>query len=89
MIFSDDPHKVVEIYKDRFPTGLFNIVIGSPFPFFIEFLPAGSNKGEGLRRLCEIINQPMSKVISFGDGDNDKEFLEMSGFGIAMKNAGK
>ena len=31
----------------------------------------------------------MSKVISFGDGDNDKEFLEMSGFGIAMKNAGK
>ena len=53
---SDDPHKVVEIYRDRFPTGQFNIILGSPFPFFIEILPAGSNKGEGLRRLCNIIN---------------------------------
>ena len=29
----------------------------------------------------------MDEVVSFGDGDNDKEMLELSGLGFAMTNA--
>ena len=30
----------------------------------------------------------LEEVIAFGDGDNDKEFLQYAGLGIAMKNGG-
>ena len=63
-------------------------VRGSP-PFFCEILPPGSNKGEGLRRLCESLGIPLEKVLAFGDGDNDQEFLALAGHGVAMKNAGQ
>ena len=28
-------------------------------------------------------------MVAFGDGDNDVEFLEYAGLGVAMKNAGR
>jgi hydroxymethylpyrimidine pyrophosphatase-like HAD family hydrolase len=37
--------------------------------------------------LCLEIGVPLEEVIAFGDGDNDIEFLELAGKGIAMKNA--
>jgi 5-amino-6-(5-phospho-D-ribitylamino)uracil phosphatase len=67
--------------------GEFHIVRGSPSPFFIEFLAPGTNKGSGLRRLCDHLKIPLDAVVSFGDGENDEEFLRYAGLGIAMKNA--
>ncbi len=29
----------------------------------------------------------LSEIVAFGDGNNDKEFLEYAGCGLAMKNA--
>lgn len=37
--------------------------------------------------LCDRLQVNLEDVITFGDGDNDIEFLQMSGLGIAMKNA--
>ena len=52
----------------------------------IEFLCEGVNKAEALRRLCEIKLGDM-KSHAFGDGNNDAEMLQASGYGIAMSNA--
>ena len=53
----------------------------------IEFLCEGVNKAEALRRLCEIKGMDMRSVVAFGDGNNDAEMLQASGYGIAMSNA--
>jgi Cof subfamily protein (haloacid dehalogenase superfamily) len=87
VIFTNEPDLLIDIALKEFPINTFEIIRGSPHPFFVEFLPYGINKGEGLKKLCNHLNVSMDKVVSFGDGDNDKEMLNSSGLGIAMKNA--
>jgi hydroxymethylpyrimidine pyrophosphatase-like HAD family hydrolase len=53
----------------------------------VEILSPNVHKGHGLKQLCLEIGVPLEEVIAFGDGDNDIEFLELAGKGIAMKNA--
>jgi len=62
------------------------VIRGSP-PFFVEVLNKIVNKGSGLELLCEKLGVDISDCIAFGDGDNDIEFIEKSGLGVAMKNA--
>ena len=70
-----------------FPPGTFNIIPGSPDPFFVEFLNPTVSKGATLVEMCARFNVPLSEVVAFGDGDNDKEMLLCAGLGVAMKNA--
>ena len=63
-----------------------NVIRGTP-PFFVEVLSATVHKGHGLLQLCESLSIPLEEVIAFGDGDNDLEFVQMAGWGVAMKNA--
>jgi Cof subfamily protein (haloacid dehalogenase superfamily) len=62
------------------------VIRGSP-PFFVEVLNQDVNKGTGLELLCDKLGVGIHECISFGDGDNDIEFIQKSGLGIAMKNA--
>ena len=65
----------------------FHLIKGSPNPFFVEFLAPGINKGSGLKKMCQMFKLDIEQVIAFGDGENDKEFLEYAGVGVAMNNA--
>jgi 5-amino-6-(5-phospho-D-ribitylamino)uracil phosphatase len=47
------------------------------------------SKGQGLLDMCKLMNIDAREVVAFGDGNNDKEFLEFAGLGVAMKNAGE
>ena len=88
VLLTDNVDQLIEVAKLRLPDNLFNIIRGSPDPFFVEFLPSYVSKGEALVKMLELTNIiALSEVIAFGDGDNDKEFLEVSGLGVAMKNA--
>lgn len=62
------------------------IIRGSP-PFFVEILRKGVCKGRGLEDMCELLGIGLEECIAFGDGDNDREFLQVAGLGYAMKNA--
>ncbi len=53
---------------------------------FIEILPPGANKGEGLRTLAGWSGIPVEKFIAVGDGMNDLPMLEAAGFAIAFKS---
>jgi len=56
-------------------------------PFFLEILDGNVNKGMALKNIMEAENIPLSQVIAFGDGLNDKEMLEIAGIGVAMDGA--
>ena len=70
-----------------FPTDEYSLIKGSPHAFFVEYLPANVTKGSGLQLLCQELNIPLKEVIAFGDGDNDVEFLQVAGIGVAVWNA--
>jgi len=56
--------------------------------WFIEVLHPQVCKGNGLKRMCENhLSIDIESVVAFGDGDNDIEFLQMAGLGIAMGNS--
>ncbi|KAL0491495.1 hypothetical protein AKO1_004012 [Acrasis kona] len=55
--------------------------------FFVEVLHPMANKGKALKILCDKLNIPPSRVISFGDGENDIEMFQFSGRSISMANA--
>uniref|UniRef100_A0A7S0H659 Haloacid dehalogenase-like hydrolase n=1 Tax=Amorphochlora amoebiformis TaxID=1561963 RepID=A0A7S0H659_9EUKA len=86
LLLTNDADGLMEKAKNRFGNKL-HLVRGSPEPFFVEFLQKGVCKGTGLLKLCQVEKIDPSSIVAFGDGDNDMEFLQNAGFGIAMKNA--
>lgn len=53
----------------------------------LEVMPAGVSKLSALKKLLEILQIDMRKVMAFGDGNNDVEMLSAAGLGIAVENA--
>ena len=53
----------------------------------VEVMPKGINKLKGLKKLCQKLDIPLSKVMTFGDYDNDVEMLSAAGLGVAVSNA--
>jgi hydroxymethylpyrimidine pyrophosphatase-like HAD family hydrolase len=74
------------LLKEHFTEDVAHIIRGCP-PWFVEVLSPNVNKGSGFSMLCDRLNCKIEDAVAFGDGDNDLEFIERSGTGIAMKNA--
>lgn len=87
LILSNDAHTLYTKGRERYSSEELNIFIGSPHPYFVEFLRPDASKGAGLALVCEHLGVDMSEVVAFGDGDNDREMLQMAGIGVAMRNA--
>jgi len=88
LVLTNDPDSLISKAKQTLPSDTFHIIKGSPYPFFVEFLPTNVNKSSSLKVLCDkYLNINMQDVITFGDGDNDSEMLRDSGLGYAMLNA--
>lgn len=82
-----DPKKLAEILRpmqERF-YGKANIFLSETC--FMEVVPWGTDKGEGLRALCEHMQIGTEQVMAFGDGYNDIPMIKTAGCGVAMANA--
>ncbi|MCI2047794.1 MAG: HAD family hydrolase [Faecalibacterium sp.] len=55
--------------------------------YYYDVMHAGTDKGVGLRGLCEAIGIPLNQVVAVGDGNNDIGMLKAAGLGCAMGNA--
>lgn len=53
----------------------------------LEFGKTDCSKGVALSWLCQHLGIDPSQVMAFGDGENDKEMLQLVGCGVAMGNA--
>ncbi|PPA72351.1 Cof-type HAD-IIB family hydrolase [Jeotgalibacillus proteolyticus] len=58
---------------------------GAPW-HVIELVKKGLNKAVGIRKAADALTIPQSRIIAFGDEDNDIEMLEFAGIGVAMEN---
>ena len=56
-------------------------------PFFLEVMPYGIDKANGLAHLLSIIGVDKEEVIAIGDGYNDLNMISYAGLGVALKNA--
>ena len=54
---------------------------------YLEFMPAGINKGNSIRWMCEYLGISIENTIAVGDAENDITMLKAAGIGAVMKNA--
>ena len=54
---------------------------------FVDVLPEGGGKTEGIACVLEALGLTREQSIAFGDGGNDVEMLQYAGIGVAMGNA--
>jgi Cof subfamily protein (haloacid dehalogenase superfamily) len=54
---------------------------------FIEINAKGVDKGNALKKYCELFSIGASEVLAFGDSYNDLTMIEYAGIGVAMGNA--
>ena len=88
LILTNDPDGLIAKANETLPPDTYHIIKGSPWPFFVEFLPKNVSKASALEVICnKYLDIKMEKVITFGDGDNDIEMLMQAGLGYAMLNA--
>ena len=85
MIF-DDPEKIDGILGDlrvNFP----ELEVVRASDKMVEITNKGVLKSDGIKRLSEIYNVPVSEIIAMGDAGNDVSMLRAAGLGIAVGNA--
>lgn len=85
LLMTRDVDATLDAARFALPATALHLIRGTP-PFFVECLHPAVNKGEGLRQLCGALGIVPSQVVAFGDGDNDLEFIQLAGLGIAMAN---
>lgn len=54
---------------------------------YLEFVPEGVSKGNGLRKLAELLGIDLADTIACGDAENDASMVEAAGVGVAVANA--
>jgi hydroxymethylpyrimidine pyrophosphatase-like HAD family hydrolase len=69
LLMTHDADVLIAAAVTEFPSGKFNIIRGSPEPFFVEFLPANISKGSGLINMCMAVGIALEEVVAFGDGN--------------------
>lgn len=87
--------KVSGFYADR---NQFNAILKKPFPdenvnfcasddLLTETSSAHASKGNGLRRLMELLDIHKDAVMAFGDNGNDVDMFHTAGISVAVGNA--
>ena len=51
---------------------------------YVEVLPPGISKGDGLAWLCDHLGIPLSLTVAVGDQESDLDMIERAGLGVAM-----
>lgn len=54
---------------------------------YLEVLNKKVNKGKSLEKILKLKNLTLDTCVAFGDANNDKEMIEMVGYGVAMGNS--
>jgi len=55
-------------------------------PYFLEILPARTDKGTALAKVAEFLGVRREEVLAVGDSRNDEAMLRWAGTGVAMAN---
>lgn len=61
-------------------------VVFTSKPYFLEIMPPNVGKGEAIEYLCQYLQIPLEKAMSFGDSMNDETMIRMCGYSVGMSN---
>jgi Cof subfamily protein (haloacid dehalogenase superfamily) len=64
-----------------------SVTIFTSKPYFLEILPANTNKGTALEKVAHLLGIAQKDVMAIGDSMNDEAMLHWAGTGIAMANS--
>lgn len=87
ILMSVDPQILSHIQKQIARSLPPQLAVVQTAPFYLEVIPNTINKGQGVKKLCDILGISPGEVIAFGDAENDIPMLQAAGMGVAMGNA--
>jgi len=64
-----------------------DITIFTSKPYFLEILPAHTDKGTALEKIASTLNIEREEVLAIGDSMNDEAMIRWAGTGVAMANS--
>lgn len=87
ILLTDTPQRILKV-KNELESKYTDILqITRSGPCFLDIFARGSNKGNGLRVVCEKLGIDPSETVAFGNGENDLEMIIAAGIGVAMENS--
>ncbi|PRW57026.1 haloacid dehalogenase-like hydrolase [Chlorella sorokiniana] len=87
LIFMNSEQRIAELRPAIEQTFAGRASLTTAIPGMLEVLPLGASKGVGVSWLLDRLGVDPAAVMALGDGENDKEMLELCGLGVAMGNA--
>ncbi|MDR2479899.1 MAG: Cof-type HAD-IIB family hydrolase [Treponema sp.] len=63
-----------------------NITLFTSKPYFLEILPARTDKGTALAKVAELVGVSREGTLAIGDSMNDEAMIRWAGMGVAMAN---
>jgi Cof subfamily protein (haloacid dehalogenase superfamily) len=63
-----------------------DITLFTSKPYFLEILPAKTDKGTALAKTADILGVKQEEVLAIGDSMNDEAMIRWAGLGVAMVN---
>lgn len=84
----NDGPRIIDKYLKKLQ-GLFGneIKIVTSGNIWIDFIAPGTNKGEALKKLTDVLHVHPEECVAFGDQYNDVEMLQFVGTSYSMSNA--
>lgn len=82
-----EPEKLIRLEKELQALFHEELSIYRSEPYYLEILPSGINKRNGLKLIADSLGIQAKNVIACGDSYNDISMLGYAGLGIAMANA--
>ncbi|MBO5291993.1 MAG: HAD family phosphatase [Lachnospiraceae bacterium] len=81
-----DPEKLERFRLSLLPWAEGKCTLVYSNQYLLEIFPATAGKGASVKKLCSLLNIPLSDSLAAGDQGNDISMLQAAGTGIAMCN---
>ena len=81
---SEETEQRIAALKERFGD---RIAIVRSSAYYAEIVNRGVSKGEGLKKLAELLGVTIPETMALGDAENDLSILKEAGLSVAMGNA--
>ncbi|MBC8584341.1 HAD family hydrolase [Youxingia wuxianensis] len=81
------PQKMPEVFQFVSSQGWTDVEFVSSSEFFLEMIPKGTSKGNGVLAFCEKCKVPLENVVVIGDYYNDVPMLKCGAFPVTVANA--
>ena len=78
--------EVTEIFDDNIDFLKGQEIVSYSSNRYIEFNHQGVNKGQGLKKLAELLHVDIKDTIAIGDNFNDLSMIKVAGLGVGVQN---